>query len=116
MFALISQIVAWRLSLVGFTLFTVLCNIPWGTYAHWSYETQGAVTNRMATARTKLRSWSEVMVERCPLNGLMIRIAMIGPDEMRQILMNPCLEVRMDYPGMKTFDIPMRIAQEGERS
>lgn len=66
-------------------------------------------------ARTMPRSWGEVRVEKRPLNGWMIRISGIDPNELRQFSKRPYLEVRTDCPGMETFEIPMRVAQEGAR-
>ena len=66
-------------------------------------------------ARTMPRSWGEVTVEKRPLNGWMIRIAGIDPNELRQFSKRPYLEVRTDCPGMETFEIPMRVAQEGAK-
>ena len=66
-------------------------------------------------ARTMPRKWGEVRVEKRPLNGWMIRIVGIDPNELRQFSKRPYLEVRTDCPGMETFEIPMRVAQEGAK-
>ena len=66
-------------------------------------------------ARTMPRNWGEVTVEKRPLNGWMIRISGIDPNELRQFSKRPYLEVRTDCPGMETFEIPMRVAQEGAK-
>ena len=66
-------------------------------------------------ARTMPRKWGEVRVEERPLNGWMIRVSEIDPNELRQFSKRPYLEVRTDCPGMETFEIPMRVAQEGAK-
>lgn len=67
------------------------------------------------SARTMPRGWGEVTVARRPLNGWMITITGIDPNELRQFSKRPYLEVRTDCPEMETFEIPMRVAQEGSK-
>ena len=64
-------------------------------------------------ARTMPRKWGEVKVEKRPLNGWMIRVSEIDPNELRQFSKRPYLLVRTDCPEMESFEIPMRMAQKG---
>lgn len=76
---------------------------------------RGNNTFAVLGARTMPRSWGEVTVVKRPLNGWMIRIVGIDPNELRQFSKRPYLEVRTDCPEMETFGIPMRVTQEGSK-
>ncbi len=68
---------------------------------------------KVQDARTMPRKWGDVVVEKRPLNGWMIRITGIDPRELAQFSKRPYLEVRTDCPEMENFEIPIRVMRKG---
>ena len=68
---------------------------------------------RILSAETKPRKWGDVKITQRPLNGWRIDIENIDPREVRQFSKRPFLEVKTDLPGMESFDIPLRVVNEG---
>ena len=68
---------------------------------------------RILSASTKLRKWGDVMISQRPLNGWRIDIENIDPREVRQFSKRPFLEVKTNLPGMESFEIPLRVVQNG---
>ena len=64
---------------------------------------------RVLAAETKPRKWGDVTIQKRPLNGWMIRIDDIDPVALRQFSKKPYLEVKTDFPGMETFEIPVSL-------
>jgi len=65
------------------------------------------------SAETKPRNWGDVKITQRPLNGWRIDIENIDPREVRQFSKRPFLEVKTDLPGMESFEIPLRVVQNG---
>ena len=68
---------------------------------------------RILSAETKPRKWGDVKITQRPLNGWRIDIENIDPREVRQFSKRPFLEVKTDLPGMESFEIPLRVVQDG---
>ena len=65
------------------------------------------------SAETKPRKWGDVKITQRPMNGWRIDIANIDPREVRQFSKRPFLEVKTDLPGMESFEIPLRVVNDG---
>ena len=65
------------------------------------------------SAETKPRKWGDVKITQRPLNGWRIDIENIDPHEVRQFSKRPFLEVKTNLPGMESFEIPLRVMQNG---
>lgn len=65
------------------------------------------------SAETKPRKWGDVKIAQRPLNGWRIDIENIDPREVRQFSKRPFLEVKTNLPGMESFEIPLRVVQNG---
>ena len=68
---------------------------------------------QILSAETKPRKWGEVKITPRPLNGWRIDIENIDPREVRQFSKRPFLEVKTNLPGMESFEIPLRVADDG---
>ena len=68
---------------------------------------------RILAAETKPRKWGDVKITQRPLNGWRIDIENIDPREVRQFSKRPFLEVKTNLPGMESFEIPLRVEQNG---
>jgi len=68
---------------------------------------------KILTAETKPRKWGDVKIMPRPLNGWRIDIANIDPREVRQFSKRPFLEVKTNLPEMESFEIPLRVVQNG---
>ena len=68
---------------------------------------------RILSAETKPRKWGDVKVAQRPLNGWRIDVENIDPREVRQFSKRPFLEVKTNLPEMKSFEIPLRVMQNG---
>ena len=68
---------------------------------------------RILSAETKPRKWGDVKITPRPLNGWRIDIENIDPREVRQFSKRPFLEVKTNLPGMESFEIPLRVMQNG---
>ena len=69
---------------------------------------------QILSAETKPRKWGDVTITPRPLNGWRIDIANIDPREVRQFSKRPFLEVKTNLPGMESFEIPLRVLNEGD--
>ena len=67
----------------------------------------------MLSAETKPRKWGDVKITQRPLNGWRIDIENIDPREVRQFSKRPFLEVKTNLPGMESFEVPLRVVQNG---
>ena len=65
------------------------------------------------SAETKPRKWGDVTITQRPMNGWRIDIANIDPREVRQFSKRPFLEVKTNLPGMESFEIPLRVVNDG---
>ena len=65
------------------------------------------------SAETKPRKWGDVKITQRPLNGWRVDIANIDPCEVRQFSKRPFLEVKTNLPGMESFEIPLRVVNDG---
>lgn len=68
---------------------------------------------RILSAETKPRKWGDVKITLRPMNGWRIDVANIDPREVRQFSKRPFLEVKTDLPGMESFEIPLRVVNDG---
>ncbi len=68
---------------------------------------------QVLSAETKPRKWGDVKISQRPLNGWRIDIENIDPREVRQFSKRPFLEVKTNLPGMESFEIPLRVVQNG---
>ena len=68
---------------------------------------------QILSAETKPRKWGDVKIAPRPLNGWRIDIENIDPREVRQFSKRPFLEVKTNLPGMESFEIPLRVMQNG---
>ena len=68
---------------------------------------------KVFSAETKPRKWGDVKITQRPLNGWRIDIENIDPREVRQFSKRPFLEVKTNLPGMESFEIPLRVMQNG---
>ena len=68
---------------------------------------------KVFSAETKPRKWGDVKITHRPLNGWRIDIENIDPREVRQFSKRPFLEVKTNLPGMESFEIPLRVVQNG---
>ena len=66
------------------------------------------------SAETKPRNWGDVKITPRPKNGWRIDIENIDPREVRQFSKRPFLEVKTNLPGMESFEIPLRVVNDGE--
>ena len=65
------------------------------------------------SAETKPRKWGDVKITQRPMNGWRIDIENIDPREVRQFSKRPFLEVKTNLPGMESFEIPLRVVNDG---
>lgn len=68
---------------------------------------------RILSAETKPRKWGDVTITPRPVNGWRIDIENIDPREVRQFSKRPFLEVKTSLPGMESFEIPLRVVNDG---
>ena len=68
---------------------------------------------RILSAETKPRKWGDVKISERPMGGWRIDIENIDSREVRQFSKRPFLEVKTDLPGMETFELPLRVENEG---
>ncbi len=68
---------------------------------------------RILSAETKPRKWGDVKITPRPLNGWRIDIENIDAREVRQFSKRPFLEVKTNLSGMESFEIPLRIVNDG---
>ncbi len=68
---------------------------------------------RIFSAETKPRKWGDVKITPRPRNGWRIDIANIDPRDVRQFSKRPFLEVKTNLPGMESFEIPLRVVNDG---
>lgn len=68
---------------------------------------------KILSAETKPRKWGDVKIAPRPLNGWRIDIENIDPREVRQFSKRPFLEVKTSISGMESFDIPLRVVNDG---
>ena len=68
---------------------------------------------QILSAETKPRKWGDVKIAQRPLNGWRIDIENIDPREVRQFSKRPFLEVKTNLPEMESFEIPLRVVQNG---
>ncbi|MBQ7190019.1 MAG: hypothetical protein IJR99_11455 [Kiritimatiellae bacterium] len=62
---------------------------------------------------TKPRKWGDVTITPRPRNGWRIDIGNIDPREVRQFSKRPFLDVKTNLPGMESFEIPLRVVNDG---
>ena len=65
------------------------------------------------SAETKPRKWGDVKITPRPMNGWRIDIENIDPREVRQFSKRPFLEVKTNLPEMESFEIPLRVVNDG---
>ena len=68
---------------------------------------------QILSAETKPRKWGDVKITPRPLNGWRIDIENIDPREVRQFSKRPFLDVKTNLSGMESFEIPLRVVQNG---
>ena len=74
---------------------------------------QDARCPSILSAETKPRKWGDVKITPRPVNGWRIDIENIDPREVRQFSKRPFLEVKTNLPGMETFEVPLRVVDDG---
>ena len=65
------------------------------------------------SAETKPRRWGDVKITPRPKNGWRIDIENIDSREVRQFSKRPFLEVKTNLPEMESFEIPLRVVNDG---
>ncbi len=70
---------------------------------------KGKKAFQVLSAETKPRFWGRVEVKTRPLNGWQIVVKDIDPNEVRQFSKQPFLEVKTDFSGMESFQIPIQV-------
>ena len=68
---------------------------------------------KILSAETKPRKWGDVKITQRPMNGWRIDVENIDPSEVRQFSKRPFLEVKTNLPEMESFEIPLRVMQNG---
>ena len=74
---------------------------------------QDARCPSILSAETKPRKWGDVKITPRPKGGWRIDIENIDPREVRQFSKRPFLEVKTNLPGMETFEVPLRVVDDG---
>lgn len=64
---------------------------------------------KVLSVETGPRKWGEVRLASRPYNGWQIVVDGVDPAELRQFSKFPFLKVTTDFPGMESFEIPLRV-------